>query len=117
MRNFALNPKHVDKRFSGILEACQQNRLPDTEQLQYIRAMISEREKQEIAKVYLERGIEQGIQQGIQQGIEQGIKQGIAQGAQLEKCDVARRMLTMGIDPSVIAASTKLTESEIETLR
>ena len=62
MRTFALNPKHVDKRFTGILEACRQNRLPDTEQLQYIRAMISEREKQEIAEVYLERGIEQGIE-------------------------------------------------------
>ena len=24
MRNFAVNPKHVDKRFTGILEACRQ---------------------------------------------------------------------------------------------
>ena len=100
MRNFALNPKHVDKRFSGILEACRQNRLPDTEQIQYIRAMISEREKQEIAEVYLDRGIEQGIQQGIEQG----------------KKDTAKRMLERGYEVSDIADLTGLTLDEIQAM-
>ena len=96
MRNFALNPKHVDKRFSGILEACRQNRLPDTEQIQYIRAMISEREKQEIAEVYLERGIEQGIE--------------------LNKKDMAKRMLERGYDSSEVAELTGLPIEEISQL-
>ena len=96
MRNFALNPKHVDKRFTSILEACRQNRLPDTEQIQYIRAMISEREKQEIAEVYLERGIEQGIEQG--------------------KKDTAKRMLERGYEVSDIAELTGLTLDEIHAM-
>ena len=100
MRTFALNPKHVDKRFSGILEACRQNRLPDEEQIQYIRAMISEREKQEIAEVYLERGIEQGIQQGIEQG----------------KKDTAKRMLERGYEVRDIAELTGLSIEEISLL-
>lgn len=96
MRNFALNPKHVDKRFSGILEACRQNRLPDAEQIQYIRAMISEREKQEIAEVYLERGIEQGIE--------------------LKQKDVAKRMLERGYEASEVAELTGLPIDEIAQL-
>ena len=100
MRTFALNPKHVDRRFTGILEACRQNRLPDTEQLQYIRAMISEREKQEIAEVYLERGIEQGKKLGFDEGMEQGVEQ--------NKKDVAKQMLARGYDVAEIAAITGL---------
>ena len=59
--------------------------------------MISEREKQEIAEVYLERGIEQGIEQG--------------------KIDDAKRMLAHGYDVAEIMAITKLPESEIEALK
>ena len=96
MRIFALNPKHVDKRFTVILEACRQNRLPDKEQIQYIRATISEREKQEIAEVYLERGIEQGIE--------------------MNKKDMAKRMLERGYEASEITELTELPIEEISQL-
>ena len=97
MRNFAVNPKHVDKRFTGILEACRQNRLPDVEQIQYVRAMISDREKQEIAEVYLERGIEQGIEQG--------------------RRDTIREFMAAGASKELIAAATGLSTEEIEALQ
>ena len=97
MRNFAVNPKHVDKRFTGILEACRQNRLPDVEQIQYVRAMISDREKQEIAEVYLERGIEQGIEQG--------------------RRDTIREFMAAGASKELIAAATGLSIEEIEALQ
>ena len=100
MRTFALNPKHVYKRFTVILEACRQNLLPDKEQIQYIRATISEREKQEIAEVYLERGIEQGIEQGIE----------------MNKKDMAKRMLGRGYEASEITELTELPIEEISQL-
>lgn len=59
--------------------------------------MISDREKQEIAEVYLERGIEQGIEQ--------------------EKQDTAKRMLAMRTDVAIIAEATKLSVGEIEALQ
>ena len=62
--------------------------------------MISEREKQEIAEVYLERGIEQGIQQGIEQG----------------KKDTAKRMLERGYEASEIAELTRLPIERISQL-
>ena len=93
MRNFALNPKHVDKRFSDILDACRQNRLPDKEQIQYVRAMISDREKQEIAEVYLERGIEQG------------------------KLETIRKFAAAGASTELIASATGLSAEEIEAMR
>ena len=58
--------------------------------------MISEREKQEIAEVYLERGIEQGIEQG--------------------KKDTARRMLERGYEVRDIAEITGLTLDEIRSI-
>ena len=59
--------------------------------------MISDREKQEIAEVYLERGIEQGIEQ--------------------EKQDTAKRMLAMRTDVAIIVEATKLSVGEIEALQ
>lgn len=58
--------------------------------------MISDREKQEIAEVYLERGIEQGIEQG--------------------KKDIARRMLERGYEVRDIAELTGLSIEEISLL-
>ncbi len=66
--------------------------------------MISEREKQEITEVYLERGIQQGIKRGIEQGIEQGKK------------DTAKRMLERGFKVSDIAEITGLTLDEIRSI-
>lgn len=54
--------------------------------------MISEREKQEIAEVYLERGIEQG------------------------KKETAKRMLERGYEVSDIADLTGLTLDEIQAM-
>jgi len=96
MRNFAVNPQHVDKRFKGILEACRQNRLPDAEQLQYVRAMISDREKQEIAEVYLEQGIEQGIELGTIKTI--------------------KKFAAAGVSTELIVNATGLPAEEIEAL-
>ena len=42
MRNFALNQQGVPKRLQTVLEASRSNTLPDKEQLQYFRSMISE---------------------------------------------------------------------------
>ena len=65
-------------------------------------------------------GIEQGIKQGRAEGMEQGIKQGraegIEQGLKAGKIGIAKKMLSLGMDISLIMKSTGLTKSEIESL-
>ena len=59
--------------------------------------MISDREKQEIAEVYLERGIEQGIEQG--------------------RRDTIREFMAAGASKELIAAATGLSIEEIGALK
>lgn len=54
------------------------------------------------------RGIEAGFQKGIEQGLEQGKYQ-----AQL---DMARNMLSLGLDIEVIAKATDLSQEAIRSL-
>ena len=77
---------------------------------------------------WLEQGIEQGRQQGLaesqrlqdewlEQGIEQGRQQGIKLGIERDRQEVARRMLSEGLDISVIAKISGLSKRDISTLQ
>ena len=70
--------------------------------------MVSEEDKRDIAQAYLERGIEQGLEQGLAQGLEQGKAE--------ERLDIARRLLSLGCTPEVIAQATTFSVEEINSL-
>lgn len=97
MNTFVTKPEHINKRFDGILESCRQSQLPEIEQIQYVRAMLSDREKKDIADAYLQRGLEEGIQQGIRQ--------------------TAQRLLAAGASVELIQTATGLSAEEIEALK
>ena len=86
--------------------------------------MVSEEDKRDIAQAYLERGIEQGLEQGIAQGLGHGLEQGIAQGLEQgleqgkveERLETARRMLSLGCEPEIIAQATTFSLEEIKSL-
>lgn len=58
-----------------------------------------------------------GMQIGIERGIEQGIERGIEQGIQSEKIALAKKMLELNVDISIIIQTTELSKEEIESLK
>ena len=100
MHNFALNPKGIPERMQKVLEASRTNSLPDEEQLQYFKAMISETEKEDIAVA--------NYQDGFQDGMEKGMEK--------KANDTAQNLKALGVNPSIIAQATGLSEEQIDAL-
>ena len=94
-------PEDLDPRLKPVMEAAQSQKLSGVDRIQYFRAMVSEEDKRDIAQAYLERGIEQGLEQGKSDAL----------------YETARRMISKGIDPEVIAELTTLPLSEIRSLQ
>ena len=108
MRTFASRPDNIDERYESIFESCRMGGLKDKETLQYLRAMITEEEKQEIRAGSYEYGVEEGMQQGIEQGMERGLKQGLE--------TVARTMLARNMPVGEISSLTGLSEEQVRAL-
>lgn len=68
-------------------------------------------------KNYTEVAIQQGIKQGIQQGIERGIEQGREEGAELEKKNMAIRMLQRNVSLTEIMEYTSFSKEKIEAIK
>ncbi|WP_248925041.1 hypothetical protein [Paenibacillus hamazuiensis] len=62
----------------------------------------------------IEEGIERGIEKGIEKGIEQGIEKGIEKGRALERENVVRNLIALGLDNAAIEAATGVPEEKIE---
>ena len=92
MTTFAEVPEGMDGRFAPLLETARTRQLPETEKLHYLRAMISEEEKEDIAKFYRAEGLEQG------------------------KMEVARKMKEMDLTTEQISQATGLSPQAIAAL-
>ena len=108
LHNFAEVPQGMDKRYARVVKAARMTMLPGAEQTKYLRAMISESEKKDL----IEGGYEYGFEQGVAQGIEQGIEQGVAQS----RAEIAKAMLSEGMDVDAVAKYTGLSQEAIEML-
>ena len=89
---FAGKPEEIGARYAPIATAARTRKLPDVEQLQYIRAMVSEHEKLDIGKAYYKDGFKDG------------------------KKEVAKAMLTFGMSVKDICIITGLSVNEVESL-
>ena len=112
MRNFAEQPREIDRRYDPIFKACLQNSLGEQELKQCFRAMITDDEIQGIAEAYREEGFEEGLAQGL----EQGLQQGMLQGAERERREVAAAMLKLGIVAELVSKATGLSVSDVRAL-
>ena len=128
MTTFAEVPEGMDGRFAPLLETARTRQLPETEKLHYLRAMISEEEKEDIAKFYRAEGREQGraegreegraegraegIVEGRTEGMEKGMKKGMEEG----KMEVARQMKKMGLSIAQIVQASGLPEEVVKGL-
>ena len=100
MHTFALNPRGIPERMRRVLDASRTHSLPDKEQLQYFKAMISETEKEDIAVA------------NYQDGFLDGMEKGEAQHA----IETAQRMLKKRFDIADIAECSGLTIDQITAL-
>ena len=62
-------------------------------------------------------GLEQGIKEGIEQGLEQGIEQGIEQGSTKKALEIAKSMITKGMDMDLISELTGLSKENLEKIQ
>jgi len=61
-------------------------------------------------------GLAEGRAEGLAEGIEQGLAQGKEKGEKLKALEIAKNLLTTGLDIETIAKATALTPAEIENL-
>ena len=104
MHTFALNPKGIPERMQKVLDASRTNSLPDEEQLQYFKAMISETEKEDIAVA--------NYQDGFLDGMEKGMEKGVAKHA----IETAQKMQKDKVPVETIVKYTGLTEEQVRAL-
>ena len=95
----------MDPRYDHIIEAAKTNLVPDKERTQYLRAMLSDYDKKDIADAYFEDGYEKGMQKGLEKGREEGL------------LDAASNMLAEGFDVDLVAKCTGLPKEQIQALK
>ena len=112
-RNFAHKPEGMDPRYDHIIEAAKTNLVPDKERTQYLRAMLSDYDKKDIADAYFEDGYEKGVQKGMEMGMEKGMEKGM----EANRLETAKRMLDDKIGVDLVMKYTGLSLEQVETLK
>ncbi len=98
-------PKILDERYRPLIEASKTRRFSDKEWKEYIKAMYTEKELENITKPYFEDGLRKGIKQGLTQGVAQ------------RNTEIAKAMLSDGIDIALVVKYSGLTPEEIAALK
>ena len=62
-------------------------------------------------------GMEKGMKEGMKQGMEKGMKEGMEKGMSQRSLEIAKKMLTKGMDEASIMDMTGLTVEEIKMLK
>ena len=111
--NFAGRPEGMDKRFDGVVEAAKMQALPESEKMDYFKAMLSDKERLEYGEDRFAAGKEEGRAEGRAEGREEGLAEGMEKGMEKKAFEVAAKLSKMGLSLSDIAAATGLSEEEI----
>lgn len=112
LHTFAEVPEGMDRRYARVFRAAQLTTLTDKEQLQYLRAMISEFEQKDLYG----GGFEAGFEQGVERGREEGRAEGREEVYLLRSQEIARALLQMNLPLADIAKATGLSEEELRSL-
>ena len=87
----------MDPRYDHIIEAAKTNLVPDKERTQYLRAMLSDYDKKDIADAYFEDGYEKGVE--------------------ANRLETAKKMLEKSLDMQLISECTGLSLEQVEALK
>ena len=65
----------------------------------------------------MKQGMEKGMKQGMKQGIEKGMKQGMEKGLEQRSLEIARKMLSKGMDAASVMEITGLSAEQMQQLK
>ena len=117
LHKFAEIPEGMDKRFDPVVKAARMKDLPNPEQLQYFRAMISEDTKQDYYLGGYDAGMEAGFAEGMEKGIEKGMEEGMVKGKIEERRSNVNALLAAGVLPETISAALGISLEELQRMK
>ncbi len=111
-----ITSKQLDSLVEYLLRVGETSNLEDL--MRTLAKQVPEHEERfmTVAEQLEARGREQGLKQGLQQGRQEGEELGRKQGSQETQLAIAKKMLSAGIDITLVAQTTELTEDEIAKL-
>ena len=62
-------------------------------------------------------GKEEGLAEGMEKGLAEGMKKGMEKGMNKRSLEIARKMLTQGMDEAMVMDMTGLTAEEIKQMK
>ena len=62
-------------------------------------------------------GKEEGLAEGMEKGLAEGMKKGMEKGMNKRSLEIARKMLTNGMDAATVMEITGLSESQLQQLK
>ena len=108
-----------DTSTPGLAEArerLQYLHMSDAERRAYDRHLDNIMVQNDILETKMIEGREQGLEEGRALGLEQGLQQGLQQGLEQGKTEVAKKLLALGTDISIVCQATGMSEEEINNL-
>ncbi|OXM15562.1 Rpn family recombination-promoting nuclease/putative transposase [Paenibacillus herberti] len=118
--NWLLFLKGADKANWEVLKMNEPTLKKAMDTLEFLSQDHEARRKYEERQKYLHDEasmIQWATEKGMAEGIEKGIEKGMAEGEKKKAIEIALNMLKMGLDTSVIAAASGLSEAQITDLR
>jgi len=77
---------------------------------------IDEEKIMTLAEQWKREGFKKGIEKGLLEGIEKGMERGMEKGKEVEKTEIARNLLSIGVEIGTISKATGLSAEEIKKL-
>ena len=99
----------MGKRYAVIAEEARMPGFPEEALTKYFRNMITEEERLDIGTAYYE--------DGFIDGMEKGKAEGMAEGEARARRELAKSMLTEGLDPAFVSKHTQLSQEEVLVLK
>ena len=65
----------------------------------------------------LAEGMEKGLAEGMEKGLVKGLAEGMEKGMNKRSLEIARKMLTNGMDAAMVMEITGLSESQLQQLK
>ena len=65
----------------------------------------------------MEKGLAEGMEKGLAEGMEKGLAEGMEKGMNKRSLEIARKMLTQGMDEAMVMDMTGLTAEEIKQMK
>ncbi len=122
--NWLLFLKGADKSNWGVLTVNEPTLKKAMDTLEFLSQDREARRLYEERQKYLhdeasmiEWATEKGLKKGLEEGLAKGLEEGLTKGERKKAVEIARNMLSLGIEIEVIAKASGLSKSEVQSLK